>query len=174
MYRLFFFFFFYERLNDIATDWQTSLLRETRVWLCVPRPAQVVDKTAFLVRRLKSAPRRRPRSCASQSKRTGWRQMSPETQVSPWSFEIDLEVLRFGLGADLFLGCRHQLRQSWRCENSQLFFFFFRRERKPSAAWDGCSPASGEREDTCCVRYLCCCPHGAGKVCLDAHTKLCY
>lgn len=26
---------FHERWNDIATDWQTSLLRETRVWLCV-------------------------------------------------------------------------------------------------------------------------------------------
>lgn len=38
----------------------------------------------------------------------------------PDPFEIDLEVPRLGLGADLFLGSRHQLRQSWHCEYSQL------------------------------------------------------
>lgn len=69
------FFIFYERFNDIATDWQTSLLRETRVWLCVPRPAQVVDKTAFFPNAGSNQPPwPRPRSCASQSTKTGWRQ----------------------------------------------------------------------------------------------------
>lgn len=107
------------------------------MWLCVLGQQRWWTRQPF--ERRSDQPRTLAASCVSQPERTGQWQISQETQVSPWPFEIDLEVLRLKLGADLSLDCRHQLRQSWRCEILEPFFVclfvFLRAEVKHKPRW---------------------------------------
>lgn len=131
------------------------------------RPAEVVDKTAF------------------------WTQAQISPATSPPAVHLSLKGLDGGKNHQQLKYLPHPLRLIWkRCGSSWELIcprmadinldragvvkysnLFLRAEAKHNLS---VLQIGFQREDTCCVRYLCCCPHGAGKVCLDAHTKLCY
>lgn len=94
-------------------------------------------------------------SCASQPKRTGRRQnITSNLKYPPDPVRSILEVLRLGLGADLSLDCRHQLRQSW--SSDILEPFLLRAEAKHSLRWLQTGlQKERERERTHAVSDIC-------------------
>lgn len=132
------------------------------------RPAEVVDKTAFRMqvqispvpsplavhlslKGLDGAKYRQHPKYHHDPLRSIWKCCGSDWElICPWIVDINLDragVLKY---LNLFVKSRS------------------RAQPEMVADW----PLEKERENTCCVIYLCCCLHGAGKVCLDAHTEL--
>lgn len=122
MYCLFFYFIFLRTLKRHC-HWLTDQLieRDQGVALCSSASTGGGQDSLFPNTGSNQPPWPRPHSCASQSKRTGWQQnISRSSSVSLILSRLIWKCCVSGWELICSWVSRHQLRQSWHCEYSQL------------------------------------------------------